>query len=199
MKKNFYRLITYYLSIFIIMVGGIQLLPLLVLPFYPDEISYARCFLIPGISAILIGILAGQLLKKNTEIVKLEKNYDAVLIVLIWLSAILISTVPWMLKGDYNFTQAAFEMTSGFSTTGLSVVDVENTPHVFLMFRSITLFVIVNEQNTDAAIPQHTKNGVGKIGRYRCLAHATLKVYKTHGSHCPMFAEAFSFVESRFW
>lgn len=141
MRKNFYRLITYYLSIFIIMVGIIQLLPLLVLPFYPDEISYAYCFLIPGIIAIVAGVLAGHFLKKNTEIVKLEKNYDAVLIVLIWLSAILISTVPWMLKGDYNFSQAAFEMTSGFSTTGLSVVDVESTPHVFLMFRSITLFV----------------------------------------------------------
>ena len=141
MRKNFHRLIAYYLSIFIIMVGIIQLIPLLILPFYPDEISYAGCFLIPGVAAIAGGMLSGHLLKKDTEIVKLEKNYDAVLIVLIWLSAILISTVPWMLKGDYNFTQAAFEMTSGFSTTGLSVVDVEATPHVFLMFRSITLFV----------------------------------------------------------
>ena len=141
MRKNFHRLIAYYLSIFIIMVGIIQLIPLLILPFYPDEISYAGCFLIPGVAAIAVCMLSGHLLKKDTEIVKLEKNYDAVLIVLIWLSAILISTVPWMLKGDYNFTQAAFEMTSGFSTTGLSVVDVEATPHVFLMFRSITLFV----------------------------------------------------------
>ena len=141
MRKNFHRLIAYYLSIFIIMVGIIQLIPLLILPFYPDEISYAGCFLIPGVAAIAGGMLSGHLLTKDTEIVKLEKNYDAVLIVLIWLSAILISTVPWMLKGDYNFTQAAFEMTSGFSTTGLSVVDVEATPHVFLMFRSITLFV----------------------------------------------------------
>ena len=61
MRKNFYRLITYYLSIFIIMIGVIQLLPLLVLPFYPDEIVYARCFLIPGISTILVGVLAEHL------------------------------------------------------------------------------------------------------------------------------------------
>lgn len=141
MRKNFYRLIAYYLSIFVIMIGIIQLTPLLILPFYPDEISYVSCFLIPGLASIVIGLLVGQLLKGKTEIVKLEKNYDSILIVMIWLSAILISTVPWMLKGDYNFTQAAFEMTSGFSTTGLSVVDVEATPHVFLMFRSITLFV----------------------------------------------------------
>ena len=140
MRTNYYRLIAYYLSIFIIMIGIIQLLPLAVIPFYPSEISYASCFIIPGIFAIFIGYLVRFFLK-DTKIVKLEKNYDAVLVVLVWLSAILISTVPWMLKGDYNFTQAAFEMTSGYSTTGLSVVDVENTPHIFLMFRSITLFV----------------------------------------------------------
>ena len=140
MRKNYYRLIEYYLSIFIIMVGIIQLLPLVVLPFYPQEINLAYCFLIPGLAAIAFGCLLKYLLR-NTEIIKLEKNYDAVLVVSIWLIAILVSTIPWMLTGEYNFTQAAFEMTSGFSTTGLSVVDVEATSHIFLMFRSITLFV----------------------------------------------------------
>ena len=140
MKNKFYRLVFYYLSIFIIMIGIIQLLPLLVLPFYPEETIYLKDFLIPGIGAIAGGFLLHYLLR-DTEIIRLERHYDAVLVVLIWVSAILISTVPWMLLGDYNFSQAAFEMTSGFSTTGLSVVDVENTPHVFLMFRSITLFV----------------------------------------------------------
>lgn len=137
---KYYRLITYYLSIFLIMIGIIQLLPLLVLPFYPEEMSYAPCFVIPGAVAIFLGYLI-RFFFRGTEIVKLEKHYDAVLVVLVWFLAIFVSTFPWMLKGDYNFTQASFEMTSGFSTTGLSVVDVDHTPHIFLMFRSITLFV----------------------------------------------------------
>ena len=95
MRKTFYRLIAYYLSIFIIMIGIIQIMPLAVLPFYPEEISYAYCFLIPGITAMAIGMMMKYLLR-DTEIVKLEKNYDAVLIVLIWLSAIFVSTFPWM-------------------------------------------------------------------------------------------------------
>ena len=140
MHNKYHRLILHYMSIFIVMIGIIQLIPLLVLPFYPEEISYAYCFLIPGLVAIAIGVLL-SLAFKDAEIVKLEKHYDAVLVVLVWLSAIFVSTFPWMLKGDYNFTQASFEMTSGFSTTGLSVVDVGNTPHIFLMFRSITLFI----------------------------------------------------------
>jgi len=122
------------------MIGVIQLLPIPVVLLYPEEIKYLYCFIIPSMIAFVFG-LALRISFKNVEIIKLEKHYDSVLVVLIWLSAILLSTIPWLLKGDYNFTQAAFEMTSGFSTTGLSVVDVENTPHIFLIFRSITLFV----------------------------------------------------------
>ena len=140
MKKQYYRLLFYYLSIFIMMIGFIQLLPLFVLPFYPEEISYAPCFVIPGVMSIFFGYLLRFFLK-DTKIIKLEKHYDSLLLVLIWICAILISTIPWMLKGDYNFSQASFEMTSGYSTTGLSVVNVSHTPHIFLMFRSITLFV----------------------------------------------------------
>ena len=140
MKKSFYKLIFFYLSIFMMMIGVIQLIPLAVLPFYPEDSIYAHCFLIPGICSIVFGFILHQILK-NVTITKLERNYDSVLVVLIWLLAIGISTIPWMLKGDYNFTQAAFEMTSGYSTTGLSVVDVDNTPKIFLLFRSVTLFV----------------------------------------------------------
>lgn len=140
MKKDYYRLVFFYLGIFLIMIGGIILLPMIVLPFYPDEISYAYCFLIPGILTMLFGAAIRHQLK-DSKIMRLDKHYDSLLLVLIWLCAILISTIPWMLKGDYNFTQAAFEMTSGYSTTGLSVVDVDHTPKIFLMFRSITLFV----------------------------------------------------------
>ena len=46
-----------------------------------------------------------------------------------------------MLTGRYSFTQAVLECTSGYSTTGLSVVDVGQTSHMFLFFRSVMLFV----------------------------------------------------------
>ena len=140
MKKSYYKLIFFYLSIFMMMIGVIQFIPLLVIPFYPDELIYMKCFIVPGMLSIVMGYLLHSILK-DTDIIRLEHHYDSVLLVMIWLFAILISTIPWLLKGDYNFTQAAFEMTSGYSTTGLSVVDVDNTPHIFLLFRSVTLFV----------------------------------------------------------
>ncbi|MBR5049320.1 MAG: TrkH family potassium uptake protein, partial [Erysipelotrichaceae bacterium] len=140
MKRKYYRLIFYYLSIFIMMIGVLQLMPLIILPFYPQESVYLRCFLVPGLATVAMGGILRYLLK-DTEIIKLDKHYDAVLIVSIWLSAILISMVPWMMTGQYNFSQAAFEMTSGYSTTGLSVVDSDTCPRIFLFFRNITLLV----------------------------------------------------------
>ena len=83
-KKDYYRLVFFYLSIFLVMIGVIQLLPLIVLPFYPEDISYAYCFLIPGIAAIGLGGLQRYILK-DTKIVKLEKHYDSLLLVMIWL------------------------------------------------------------------------------------------------------------------
>ena len=34
MRKDYYRLVFFYLSLFLVMIGVIQLLPLAVLPFY---------------------------------------------------------------------------------------------------------------------------------------------------------------------
>ena len=75
MKRDYYRLVFFYLSIFVMMIGFIQLLPLLVLPFYPEEINYASCFIIPGIVSIVAGLLLHQLFR-NTRIMKLEKMDD---------------------------------------------------------------------------------------------------------------------------
>ena len=140
MKRNYYQLVFYYYGFFLVLIGLIQLLPLINLIFFPAESNLLHCFLVPGIITIIIGLIIRYLLK-DTQIIKLEKGYDSLLLILIWLSAIIISTIPWILKGGFNFTQACFEMTSGYSTTGLSVIDVGNTPKIFLVFRSITLFV----------------------------------------------------------
>ncbi|MEL7505640.1 MAG: potassium transporter TrkG, partial [Cyanobacteria bacterium J06554_6] len=51
--------------------------------------------------------------------------------------AIAAGTVPFMAVGGLSLTQAVFESTSGWTTTGLSVVDVERASHVLLLFRSL--------------------------------------------------------------
>ena len=58
---NGYRLIIRYLGITSILVGVALLLPLLLLPVYPQEAEYAKCFLLPGITSVIAGYLVYEL------------------------------------------------------------------------------------------------------------------------------------------
>ncbi|MBU1141346.1 MAG: TrkH family potassium uptake protein, partial [Firmicutes bacterium] len=134
-----YPLIINYLGIFAFLIGFINLLPLVLLAFNPDEIEFAHYFLIPGLVSIFVGSFI-IFLFRSREKGKLERHQDAVLVVFIWLLAITISSIPFLLSGTYNFTQSIFEATSGYSTTGLTVVNVESAPKLFLLFRSLLQF-----------------------------------------------------------
>lgn len=134
-----YKLLIGYMGVVIILVGFITLLPLLMLLPFPYEIDNAKYFILTGVPAILVGYLL-TLFVKGKEKGQLHKHQDSLVVVMTWVIAIVISAVPFMLTGKYNFTQAVFETTSGYSTTGLSIVDVANCPHIFLMYRSIMLF-----------------------------------------------------------
>jgi len=125
-------------GILLIFVGGLILLPLLALPFYPEELDQALYFVIPAAAAILIGFLL-KLLRPRYDI-KLNLRQGAAIVLGIWVSAALFSSLPFMLSGMLNFTQSYFEAMSGWTTTGLSVVDVTTAPHIFLLFRSIMQF-----------------------------------------------------------
>lgn len=125
-------------GILLMFVGGLILLPLLLLPFYPDEMDQAIYFIIPAATALLMGFLL-KLLRPRHDI-KLNQREGAVIVLGIWVVAALFSALPFVISGMLNFTQAYFEAVSGWTTTGLSVVDVTTAPHIFLLFRSIMQF-----------------------------------------------------------
>ena len=132
-------LILGYLGVILMLIGGVILLPLVVLAAYPEEAGEAKYFVLPGTAAILMGYILGLHLR-GREHGRLHKHQDTVIVVGAWALAILLCAAPFVLTGRYNFTQAVFECTSGWSTTGLSVVDVTQTPHIFLLYRSVMLF-----------------------------------------------------------
>ncbi|MDD4154500.1 MAG: TrkH family potassium uptake protein, partial [Bacilli bacterium] len=147
MKKaaSGYRLIFGYLGIFLILIGIICLLPLAVLIFYPHEAGVSQNFYIVGASSIAAGLILSITLLKGREKERLGKHQDFVLLVLIWLVAIVIGAVPFLMRGDMNFTQSIFESTSGFSSTGLTVFNYTVDPdiygfHVYTLYRSLLIF-----------------------------------------------------------
>lgn len=58
-----------------------------------------------------------------------------------WLLTIVVGSLPFLLTGDYDFTRSMFESTSGYTTTGLSIVDVTQAPNIILFYRSLMQFL----------------------------------------------------------
>lgn len=131
-----YSVILAYTGLICIIVACLLLAPLVLLPFYPTEIPLAWAFLVPGVNLGLAGLVLWWLLAPR-QTVSLTLQEGMVIVVLTWLLAMLVGTVPFLLTGDFTFTQAMFESTSGWTTTGLSVVDVTQAPHLILFYRSL--------------------------------------------------------------
>lgn len=134
-----YLLILYYLGGFSILIGIMILSPLLLSIFWHDEIQYMIYFVIPAGIAFVFGFTIILIFKGKSK-AHLQKNHDSILVLFTWLLAIFFSAIPFYLSGQLNFVQGIFEATSGYSTTGLTVVDVTQTPKVFLLFRSLMHF-----------------------------------------------------------
>lgn len=142
MKKSAsgYRLIFGYLGLFIIFIGVTCLLPLISLIWFPEEAGDWYCFFIPGISSILLGTGLFSLIFKRDK-AQLGKHQDSILLVLVWLVSIIIAAVPFMIKGNLNFTDSIFETTSAFATVGLTVFkEADYGLKIFVLYRSLLCF-----------------------------------------------------------
>ena len=138
-KSQTYRLIFGYLGIFLIFIGITCLLPLILLAFYPEESGDWLNFFIPGMSTVVAGVGLMQLLR-GMHGVKLGKHQDCVLLVIIWVLAIGICSIPFICRDDMNLTQSVFETTSGFCTIGLTVFE-DFDSHLYVFYRSVCTLV----------------------------------------------------------
>lgn len=132
-----YRLLLNYLGVVMMVNGLILLMPMIMLPFYKNEIYQAQYFLTPSIVVEILGFVLWFINKKVSSQVSLSLHEGGIIVVLSWIITCVISAIPFVLEGTLNFTQAMFEAVSGWTTTGLSVVDVTSTSHVFLFWRSV--------------------------------------------------------------
>lgn len=137
--KQRYELIIGYVGTIILGLGVALLLPLLLLPVYSFELGDMKFFIIPSILSIILGCI----MRKNIKLARdatLTIQEGGVIVILSWIITIIVSALPFILSGQLTFTQAIFESVSGWTTTGLSVVDVTKTSHMFLLWRSLMQF-----------------------------------------------------------
>lgn len=126
----------------IMIVGLLVMVPILVVPFYPEEVVHIPFFLAPGIFSILLGGVLIVLIKKTEIESSFQKlmEYSHLIVLSAWIYGFIMGAIPFYISGMLTFPQALFESVSGWTTTGLSVVDVSQTPQIYLFHRSFMQF-----------------------------------------------------------
>ena len=134
-----YRAFVGYIGALIYILGFVQLVPLVLIPFFPDEWQLGGAFILTGLPLIVLGtILRRRYMPEQT--LSLTMPEGSVIVLIVWLAALFSSSIPFMLIGGLNFSQACFEAISGWTTTGLTVIDVTQAPNMLLFYRSLTQF-----------------------------------------------------------
>lgn len=125
-----------------ILTGLLIAFPLIVLLFYPSEAHYAYAFIIPSLISIIIGFIVGLMLNHDEGNLQWSHimKYGSLTVLFAWGYGFFVSAIPFVISGQLTFVQALFESVSGWTTTGLSVMDVTITPRIFLFYRSFMQF-----------------------------------------------------------
>lgn len=108
--------------------------------YYQDNDIYV--LLICGISTSLIGIFLWFITRK-TERADIGKREGYLIVSLGWIVMSLFGAVPFVVHGSIpSYIDAFFEIMSGFTTTGASILnDIEALPHGLLFWRSISQWI----------------------------------------------------------
>jgi len=134
--KSQYQAIFAAVGQILVLGAALLLTPLLGLTAWAHEATYAPAFLLPAAALAIAGGAIWRLARSRERVV-LRVQEGGVIVLLSWVLICLVSAVPFMASMKLSFTQAIFESVSGWTTTGLSVVDVTKSPHIILLWRSI--------------------------------------------------------------
>lgn len=134
MNKEIVRYVT---GRILMVVAGLMFFPIIVSLIYQEPIRYLMSFLLTAILMIGIGFAFSRT-KMNTH--KLYAKEGFIIVALSWILVSAFGALPFVFSGDIpSFVDAFFETSSGFTTTGSSILnDVEALSHSMLFWRSFT-------------------------------------------------------------
>lgn len=118
----------------------LMLAPLAVSLIYRESAMHIIAFLAPA-AVLAAGGLAMQIPKPERN--SLYQKEGFALTALVWIVMTLFGAVPFVINGDIpNYIDACFEMTSGFTTTGSSIIaDISSVSHSTLFWRSFSHWI----------------------------------------------------------
>ena len=120
-------------------IGGSMMLPLFVAIIYKEYDSVVAFSITCAISFGL-GILTTSVLGKNASTESLRYTDSYFIVTFAWIMSSVLAAIPFVIEGSIpNVVDAFFEMCSGFSTTGATILtNVEALPKSMLFWRSET-------------------------------------------------------------
>ncbi|MFW5869219.1 MAG: TrkH family potassium uptake protein, partial [Armatimonadota bacterium] len=131
-----YRAILSYTGVILTICAGLMLAPVTCAVFWPAELRLAPGFVAPALVLGLAGLTLWRVFRLREPAV-LTTQQGSVIVVMGWMIACIASAFPFMLIEGLGFTHGLFEAVSGWTTTGLSVIDVTQASQMTLLWRSL--------------------------------------------------------------
>ena len=164
-----------------------MLAPLIVSFIYKESLTFKISYIIPIVLLVLIGSLL-QLLKPKRD--SLYQKEGFALVALVWVVMTLFGAIPFVINGDIpNYIDACFEIMSGFTTTGSSIVtDVTALSYSTLFWRSfshwiggmgILVFILIFIPESDDGSSMHLLRAESpgpKVGKIASKMKATARI-----------------------
>lgn len=131
------KMITYVLGLLLITEGLLMLLPLIVAIIYGEKVFP---FLSTAIFTAVLGFVLTRFKPKNKSIYSME---GFAIVSIGWILISLFGAIPFFISGEIpNYLDAVFEVVSGFTTTGASILtDVEVLSRSMIFWRSFTHWI----------------------------------------------------------
>ena len=123
-----------------ILEGILMLAPLAISLLYRESLAHVLAFLIPIVALAALGFLL-QIPRPKRQ--NLYQKEGFALTALVWIVMTLFGAVPFVINGEIpNYIDAFFEIMSGFTTTGASIVtDITALSHSTLFWRSFSHWI----------------------------------------------------------
>jgi len=134
--KERYAVILSAIGLMLLLCSGLLVTPLLALFVWPDQMVHAPEFAMPAVILAMIGMMLWRFFRIRS-FTPLSVQEGGLIVLTSWLIVIVFSAWPLMTILHLPFSRALFESVSGWTTTGLSVVDVEVAGPLILLWRSI--------------------------------------------------------------
>ena len=134
-----YKMVGFVLGRIFLIEAALMLLPMGCAAIYGEWASIPA-FLIPVLILLVLGLAASLKSPKDTRIYARD---GLAIVALVWVLLSVFGALPFVITGEIpSFVDALFEMVSGFTTTGSTILtDVESLSHGILFWRSFSHWI----------------------------------------------------------